>query len=104
MKTITGTIDAYLTEYCHLTPEDLRGPKPGIVGQLSYSSHDMSGCWVKVGTARIEVTLMQDDAIVTGAVAGLRAQQEKARADAEAKCTEIERQIQTLLAITFEPA
>lgn len=102
-KTIAGTIGAYLTEYSGIKPDDIRSPTPDIVSKLAFSSHNMTSAgWVKIGEARIEIDVMREDEVVNGAVAGLRAQQQKARADAEAKCTDIERQIQTLLAITHE--
>jgi hypothetical protein len=103
-RVIEGTTSAWLTEYSRIGPKELReNDGDNLVNRMSFSAHDMtSGGWVRVGRARIEVTLDSSDEIVTGQVAALRAQQTQVRAEAEAKATEIERRIQTLLAISYD--
>ena len=96
----TGTITAWMTPYNTLNADQLRDPK--CVQQLSYSHHNMAPEWVKVGTAEITVTLETDANITNGAITALRAEQQQVRADAEMKAQQIERRIQTLLAITMD--
>ena len=96
----TGTITAWMTPYNTLNADQLRDPK--CVQQLSYSHHNMAPAWVKVGTAEITVTLETDANITNGAITALRAEQQQVRADAEMKAQQIERRIQTLLAITMD--
>lgn len=96
----TGTITAWMTPYNLLNADQLRDPE--CVQQLSYSHHNMAPEWVKVGTAEITVTLETDANITNGAITALRAEQQQVRADAEMKAQQIERRIQTLLAITMD--
>lgn len=104
-RIVEGTINAFVTPHSGVDPNDLQtadGQK--LVSHLSYSALEMKGTdWVKVGTVRMELTIDPKDEIVTDAVRGLRVQQQEIRAEAEKKATEIERRIQSLLAITFDP-
>lgn len=96
----TGTIGAWMTPYNMLTAEQLRDP--ACIGRLNYSNYDMAPDWIKVGEAEITLTINTDSEITASAVEALRKEQQTVRADAEVKAMEIERRIQTLLAITFE--
>lgn len=58
--------------------------------------------WTRVGIATITVEFEGDDKVVANAVKALRSQQKAVRAEAEAEATNIERQIQQLLAIANE--
>lgn len=101
--TITGQVDAWITEYSRLTPEDLANGGDQVVDGLSFSQPDMTSAgWTRVGRATVTVELMGTSDIVNSAVASLRARQQKIRADAEASAMQIERQIQTMLAISYE--
>lgn len=105
MKTVTGTLNAYMTEYSGLTAEDISNPSRETLSALSYSDQEMGGMgWIKVGRASIEIEFLSDEALRVGAVKSLREQQSKIRAEAERKATDLERQIQTLLAITHAAA
>lgn len=61
---------------------------------------DFSDCgWILVGEAEITLHLEGADSIVEKSVAMMRAAAEKVQADAQAKVTEINRQINELLAL-----
>lgn len=104
-RTFTGTLNAFLTEYASIGPEDLHpGNDAMVIRGLSFASSDMAGTsWSKVGTAEVTVTLVSNDEIVANKVDALRKQQQTVRAEAEAKSQRIEEQIQSLLAITYTP-
>lgn len=107
-KTITATIGAFITGTAY-GPADLMSPhaKPESVcgSMLGYSGHDMTKYgWTRVGTAEIKVTLFDESAMVENKIEALRHEQKTVLADAQKRHTEIERQIQTLLAITFDSA
>jgi len=105
-RVIEGQIDAWITEHSasFIGPKEIaEGSDEMLVRCLSYSTYDMSASgWTKVGTARIEITLKGNDQIIAGKVDALQALKTKTLADAQLKVTEIEAQIQTLLAITCE--
>ena len=96
----TGTVGAWMTPYNMLNAEQLKDPK--CLKTLEYTAHDMAPDWVKVGTAEITVTFCTTSDITASAVDALRKEQQTVRADAEVKAMDIERRIQTLLAITHE--
>ena len=101
MTARTATIAAWLPG--HQAPDALRlltGDDVTLINGLGYSTVDMSSAgWVRVGTAQITVTLESHDAMTAAAVDALRRKQ----GELQAECTQIERQIQSLLAITLEP-
>ncbi len=63
------------------------------------ASSDFSKSNIKVGFATVKVTIADEQTILERTVDALRAEKAKARADAQAKATEIEGKIQKLLAI-----
>lgn len=83
-----------------------RGDVEAMVRATNYSSSESMGkgkdAWTRVGTATIAVEFEGEDKVILNAVKSLRAQQRAVRAEAEAEATQIERQIQQLLAITNE--
>lgn len=87
---------------------DLESAKKGSAGirQLTFMPEDtnLSGLedWVKVGTAEVTVNLMSEQEIIRSQIESLEASARKLKADAEAKCTFIQGQIQSLLAIGHE--
>lgn len=101
-RTVTGTTKVWLTEHAlNIGPKELADPR--VVSRLSYSDSEMkSWGWTLIGTAEITLHLVGDREIVENRVDSLRAEQKKVVADAQKKSTEIERQIQTLLAIAYE--
>lgn len=93
----------------------LTGTTPYDLGKLTRSDfqpsdlyylqtdRDFSGeGWVKVGKATIQLELDEGLDITKFAVAGLRRAQDEIRAQAAAKITEIQAQINSLLAIPME--
>jgi hypothetical protein len=65
----------------------------------------MSSCgWLAIGEAEVTINFYPTDEIVDKRVKGLREEQKKTLADAQLKSTQIEREIQSLLAITNEVA
>lgn len=58
--------------------------------------------YIQVGTAEVEITLHSSEESTKNAVAALTRKKESVLANAQAEATEIERKIQTLLAITYE--
>ena len=101
MRTVTGTITAWLSAYGH--PEDLTGPDAEAFNSLLFSNADMSAnSWSKAGKATVTVEIFEHGELVQCKVDTLRAAQTKARADAQLAEVGYERQIQELLAITDE--
>lgn len=103
-RTITGTTGAWLTEYSHLGPEELKSfDGDQLVRNLSYAEHDMSASgWTRIGEATITLQIPDAQSLVDSKVEALRAQKQRVLADAQATATELESKIQKLLAITYE--
>jgi hypothetical protein len=100
MKTVTGTALAFLSPYHSLSPADLEDPEN--VNKLTFT--EKSDYWIKegytqVGTAEITVELFDQNELVSNKIDALRNQAASIRAEATAKCTRIEGQIQELLCI-----
>jgi hypothetical protein len=103
-RTVEGRTGVWLTEYdSHVGPQELaKQPGDWIAKHVTYSGQNMaSHGWTRIGEARVEITLNDPNTILTEKVTALKAQKQNVLAEAEAKATEIERQIQTLLAITY---
>lgn len=77
-----------------------------LINSLVFSDCDSmdkgSNPWFRVGTAEITVTLVDKQQVSLNAVDALRSEQKSVRAEAERRSTEIERQIQSLLAISYD--
>lgn len=104
-RVIKGQIGVYLTGYSrNIGPKELfEADDAVLLRALSFSDHDMSMAgWTRVGTASVEVTLGSANEIITSKVDALRALKAQKLADAQREATEIEQQIQTLLAITYD--
>lgn len=100
---IATTTQAWITESNDVTPQQLRTPEG--IATLFYSPNDMSSIgWTRVGMAAITVDLVDERQLVDNKIASLREQAATLRADATAKVTRIEGQIQQLLAIENSPA
>lgn len=95
---IKGTLHAYIRD---LTQCDMEKLKQGDIKQLTFSTHaDMQGIgWVHVGQLDVDFAIVSDNELVNNAVAALRAKAAEIRAEATAKCTQIEGQINQLLCI-----
>lgn len=100
-----GTLLAYLSPHCSVGPADMK--KPEVLSQLLFLDSanteyfDKEG-YTRVGTADIEFHPLDVKEMVSGKVEALRKQAESIRAEATAKVTRIEAQVQTLLAIGFD--
>jgi glycine cleavage system H lipoate-binding protein len=99
------TVNVYLSKYDGMRAADLTKATQEQLARLTLNNSE----WIKkdndyvlVGTAEVTVTLMPQDAIVQTQIVALRAQQDNIKATAHAHTVEIERQIQSLLAITNE--
>jgi hypothetical protein len=95
---------AYLTDtdLKFMKPEDLNSEK--ILNNVHISTHDMSiAGWIKVGDVDVDLSLLPTDTIIGNAVKALRVKQEILRAEATAKCTKLEGQIQQLLCLENKP-
>ena len=97
MKTITGTIGAWLSSHkLNADPNDFEN--------LFFAVSDMTNIgWIKVGNASVTVELMSDADQLTNQLAMLEEAERRVKADAQAKLNEIEGQRQRLLAIEYKP-
>ena len=98
-QTITGELFAYLTG--DNGPEELRDQGVKCLTLSPYSGMGSVG-WTLVGNASITVEIPDERQLVENKVESLKAEATKLRAETEARLTEIDRKINTLLAITFE--
>lgn len=103
-RVIEGTIGAWLPDSSSLGPKEL-AEQPGdkLVRGLSYSAWDMTPHgWTRIGEARVEVTLKGRDELIASKVDALRALRTHKLAETQREVTEIDKQINTLLAIEFD--
>lgn len=101
------TLNAYMTQYGDLAGKDLySASSEDLARGLFVSKHDYKGenGFTLVGTAEVKITLMARDELVNAQVEALRQRQTAVLAEAQKQATDIERQIQSLLAITNEVA
>ena len=99
-------LNAYLPKYSSLAGADLHAATHDqLANNLTFSNGD----WIKtdadyalVGTVEVTVTLLPREEAVQRHVVALRAQQANIRAAAHAQTVELERQINSLLAITHD--
>lgn len=66
-----------------------------------FDATETDASWIKVGTAEVVVTLDDDDTVRENLVDSLRKEKSKVLAEAQAKATQIEDRIQSLLAISW---
>lgn len=105
MKT-AATLMAYLSPYSHISPEQLA--TPGAISSMVFINEGNADYFGKqgytyVGTALIEVDVLDHKEIVANKVEALREEIKSTRASAQAKVTELEGKIQNLLAIEYAP-
>lgn len=105
---ITGTMGVLVGKYSMFDPTH---PEKTQLTELNLVNLDGGGKvgsywanegYIQVGTAKVEIELMQRDEINNGAVVALRKQKAAVLAKAQNEATEIEQRIQSLLAITNE--
>lgn len=105
-RTLIAKQTAWIPEHSSIGPEDLINAKPeSLVEQFYYtrsSSNMAAHGWTRVGEAEITVTLPDTEELVANKIDALRKQKDNVLAEAQNKATNIERQIQTLLAITYD--
>jgi hypothetical protein len=105
---ITGTKIVAIDKYSRFDPSNPAGARfedfslstpteEGVMGE-----YWMREGYIQVGTAKVEIELMPRKEVTAGAVASLRKQKDALLAKAQLEATQIEQQIQNLLAITNE--
>lgn len=98
MKTITATVPAFITNNLD-TPENMLTRDPiDAVSSMGYYKSPIDG-WVQVGLAEVTVTLFDNSSFVSTKIEMLNKAKVKVQADCELALTQIEGQIQSLLAI-----
>lgn len=103
-RTVTATMTAWAGQYNPHTPEDY-ATKSGaeLLPNLLFDKPDSKGFgsgYSLVGTAEVTLTIADPDDLIGNKVQALRAEKQQTLADAQAKATRLESQIQQLLAIT----
>lgn len=103
MATITGTTKVWMSKYCSVTPQELEAGTADVE-DFFYTSSDMNDSgYTYIGDAKLTVTTFEPKTIIANKVEALKEEAKAIRAEAHMKCTQIEEQIQNLLAITYEP-
>lgn len=102
-------LDIYLTEFGaqNVQGDPNRAELETVVRNIAVPTYG-DGCapssWTHIGRAQISISLLPGDGLVAAQVAALQRQEREIQAEALAKCTDIRRRINTLLAITNEAA
>lgn len=100
MKTVTSKTKAWIPEHSSISPKDLLA---GNLQGLIYTTSDMvSVGWTLAGEAEITLYFVGERDLIDNKVAALKEEAKNIRAEATAKCTKIEGQIQELLAISYD--
>lgn len=108
---INGDAVALVNKYTRFDPANPMKTKPNeftfFDDTCLAKDGSLDASWAKegyilVGRAKIEIELLPQKEFTASAVVSLKNQQKKVLADAQAESTRIERQIQSLLALTFE--
>ena len=103
---ITSTSIAWIT-----TPSEMHNL--ALSDDIAMNAMTFSNCegmagppnpWIRIGTAEITVEIVDESQMLRNTVSALRTEQRSVRAEAEKRATDIDRQIQQLLAITNEVA
>lgn len=102
MATVTFKTKAWISQYDRHTLEQLG--KPEVAAQLYYSPETLGDGYTFAGDAVTTLELLDERALVDNKVMALREQAAGIRAEATAKVTRIESQIQQLLSIENSPS
>lgn len=100
-------LDIYLTEYgvSNVAGDPNKADLETVVRNISMPTYG-DGCapssWTRIGRAQISISLLPGEGLVAAQVEALQRQEREILAEAQAKCTDIRRKINTLLAITNE--
>lgn len=102
-KEIRATVAAWFTSD-YSGPQDLlRDPEYAVTSVTFSNCMDMAKHgWTLAGEADIVLRPLQEQQLIESKVDSLRKQKSKVLADAQAQATEIERQINTLLCLSFD--
>ena len=101
MKTITATVPAYMHKCLPLDELMNIAPESAISRIVIGGTHDES--WLWIGSASVTVEIADEKEIKTELVESLKEAKKKIQADAEKNITDIDAQIQSLLAIEYKP-
>lgn len=100
MKTIKGTVKAWLPDY--RGPQDLCGTNKTAMEALSFSDANMAPSgWSLVGVATVSLKIPSEDILINNKIEALKIEKQTIRAEAEMKSRVIDKKIQELLAIEF---
>jgi hypothetical protein len=103
MRTEQGKIKAYISEY-RTIDEVKRYEGEDLLNMVSFSNFDLTdNGYTVIGEAEISLRVLDEDQILSNKIASLTRQKQSIIAEAQAKATVIEGQIQSLLAITYKP-
>lgn len=103
MAKITFETKAWISQYNHITPDKV-GTEDGAAS-LYYARADLSQQgYAFAGNATITLDVPGPKELVENKVAAMREEIKATRAEASARVTKLEGQIQQLLAIEFKPS
>ena len=100
MRTITATVSAYMNKWSSVDELMEREPASAIGSIFTGSTSDST--WIRIGSATVTVEIADDKEIKAGLIESLKDAKKKIQADAEKSITEIDAQIQSLLAIEYK--
>ena len=101
-KEIRATVPAWFAS-SFSGPDDLQRKPDEAVTSVTFCTSDMTQCgWSRAGEAEIILRPLGEQQLLESKVESLRAQKTKVPAEAQAEATEIEGQIQQLLAISYD--
>ena len=101
MKTITATVPAYMNKWSSIDELMARDPTSAIGSIYTGNTCDLS-TWIWIGSASVTVEIADEKEINSKLVESLKEAKKKIQADAEKSITEIDAQIQSLLAIEYK--
>lgn len=99
---ITFETKAWISNYNSATPDELR--TQAGAASLYYSPSNLGADYTFAGSATVTLDLLDTRELVDNKIASLREKAKDIRAEATAKCTRIEGQIQQLLCIENSPS
>lgn len=102
MKTITGTLYAFLSPYSMRNADDVHEATTFTPFCFGWDSEWSTG-YTLVGSGEFTLALMDKKAIVSSKVEALKAELQKDLAESEVRQNALRDNIQSLLAITYEP-
>jgi hypothetical protein len=102
MRTVTGTVSAFLSEY-HGPEELLDSDANRVVAAITYTNIDLSTHgYALVGSAEITLHIKDEDDIVLSKIDSLEKSITAIQARAEMEITKVREKIQCLKAITYK--